>query len=140
MEDKNIDKIIKAIEKGFSEINKTIDSHLEDEEQSKQMKEERGKAIFEFPANSHDVKVIIKRYDIISALNELSNYRRTLEKYGVPNEIYVQNGKILSDEELNNYNRTMEDIEQTRSYIPITDVINKIDDVLGGLWEIYGEY
>lgn len=47
MEDKNIDKIIKAIEKGFSEINKTIDSHLEDEEQSKQMKEERGKAIFE---------------------------------------------------------------------------------------------
>lgn len=140
MEDKDINKIVSAIEKGFDKLNRSLESHYDELESQDRYEKESGTAVFTFPADSHDIKLITDRYKMVEALRNLSEYRRSLDRYEQSNSIYVQEGKILTEEELRNPNRTFEDIEKTHSYIPISDVIDKIDDILENLWELYGEY
>lgn len=136
----NLDNVTSAIREGFNKINDSIREHFDEIERENRIEKESGTAVFTFPADSHDIKLITDRYKMVDALRELSEYRRSLDRYDQQNSIYVQEGKILTEEELRNPNRTFEDIEKTHSYIPISDVIDKIDDILENLWELYGEY
>lgn len=136
----NLDSVTSAIKEGFNKVNDSIREHFDEIERENRIEKESGTAVFTFPADSHDIKLITDRYKMVDALRELSEYRRSLDRYDQQNSIYVQEGKILTEEELRNPNRTFEDIEKTHSYIPISDVIDKIDDILENLWELYGEY
>lgn len=131
-------EILNTIEKGFKELNKTVSAYLRDMRDDSDNYQSQGNVTFRFPANSHEVLVMSKRNEMLLALEKLADYRRELERYSVPGEIYIQEGKVLSDEELNDYNRTMEDAEKTKSYVEVQSVIDKIDDLLDGMYSLFG--
>ena len=94
------------------------------------------KVTFEF-TNRHDINLVTNRYKMINALSEIANYRRELEKYEVPNEIVVKDNKILSEEELKDYNLSY---EGRKTYLPTEEVVEKLNDLLDEIyWLIYEE-
>lgn len=98
----------------------------------------KGKVIFEFKDGSHDINLITNRYKMINAIEQLANYKRELEKYDVPGEIIVKDGKVLTDEELRDYNP--ESYEGRKTYIEVEEVINKLNNMLDEVyWLIYGD-
>lgn len=94
------------------------------------------KVTFEF-TNRHDINLVTNRYKMINVLSEIANYRRELEKYEVPNEIVVKDNKILSEEELKDYNLSY---EGRKTYLPTEEVVEKLNDLLDEIyWLIYEE-
>lgn len=123
------EKIVDSIKNSIEEIKQSL---IEDNQE--------GIVIFKFKANDPEINLIINRNRMLSALCELSNYRRELYKYGGGyNEIIVNKGtKVLTDEELKNMNR--EEIKNNESYIKTQSVIDKLDDIIGDLWRLIDEY
>lgn len=94
------------------------------------------KVTFEFN-NNHDANLVVNRYKMINSVSRLADYRRELEKYDVVGEIVVKDNKILSEEELKDYNL---DCEGRKTYIEVEEVIRKLDDILDDVyWLIYNE-
>lgn len=92
-----------------------------------------GSVTFKFRENDPGVKLITSRNEMINALAELANYRRSLEKYDLQGEIIVKDNKILIEEELRDYNS---DYEGRKTYIEIERVIDKIDEILGDIYPL----
>lgn len=88
------------------------------------------KVIFEFDEDEDRIEIenIIKRDNFIYALEKIREYRRKLSKGYINNEIIVKDRKVIAEgtEVL-----TLEgDIIGRKSYIPVSDVIDELDDCL----------
>lgn len=97
------------------------------------------KVKLEFDYDDKIVPVIVNVNKLVSALYDLSQYRRELYKYEVEGEIYVDENekKIYTSEEIiPNYDEP-KDLKQ---YIKVEEVINKIDDLLSNTQEIIDNY
>lgn len=92
-----------------------------------------GDVTFKFKEDDPAVKLIVFRNEMINALSELANYRRNLEKYDLQGEIIVKDNKILSEEELRDYNS---DFEERKTYIEVEKVINKINEILEDVYTL----
>lgn len=88
------------------------------------------KVIFEFDEDEDRIEIenIIKRDNFIYALEKIREYRRKLSKGYINNEIIVKDRKVIAEgtEVL-----TLEgDIIGRKSYIPVSDVIDELEDCL----------
>ena len=88
------------------------------------------KVIFEFDEDEDRIEIenIIKRDNFIYALEKIREYRRKLSKGYINNEIIVKDRKVIAEgtEVL-----TLEgDSIGRKSYIPVSDVIDELDDCL----------
>jgi len=94
------------------------------------------KVIFEFDEEEDkiEIKNIMKRDDFKYALEKIRKYRRSLYKGYINNEIIVKDKKVIAEgtEVL-----TLDgDIIGGKSYIPVSDVINELDDCLKTVLEL----
>lgn len=99
------------------------------------------KVKLEFDYDDKIVPVIVNVNKLVSALYDLSQYRREIYKYDVDGEIYVDkdNNKIYTLEEINsNYNRN--EPKNLKSYVDADKVIEKIDNILYDVNEIIENY
>lgn len=97
------------------------------------------KVKLEFDYDDKIVPVIVNVNKLVSALYDLSQYRRELYKYEVEGEIYVDENekKVYTSEEIiPNYDEP-KDLKQ---YVKVEEVINKIDDILNNTQEIIDNY
>lgn len=87
-----------------------------------------GKVTFEFDETkeSRDIELIINRYKMICALDELEKYRYDLYNGHRDEVISVRNGKRIERDE----NKTIEDVKNTKVCLEIDDVLNVLDDIL----------
>lgn len=96
------------------------------------------KVIFEFDEDEDRIEIenIIKRDNFIYALEKIREYRRKLSKGYINNEIIVKDRKVIAEgtEVL-----TLEgDIIGRKSYIPVSDVIDELDDCLKRVVQLLG--
>ena len=86
------------------------------------------KVTYEFDENkeSHDIELIVNRYKMIGALDELEKYRYDLYNGHCEEVIYVQDDKKIGTDE----NKTIENVKKTRECIEVKDVLNVLDDIL----------
>ncbi len=87
-----------------------------------------GKVIFEFDdvAENSDIENVINRNKLICALDEIKNFRTNLYKGFEENIIIVKNDKVINSKEF----KTKEDINGTKGYISVSDVIDELDRCL----------
>lgn len=115
-------------ERIISRLTEAIEDLVEDKNKEK--------VTFEFK-DSNDVNLVVNRYKMINSISRLADYKRGLEKYDMPGEIIVKDNKVLSEEELKDYNSSF---EGRKSYIETEEVIRKLDDILEDVyWLIWGE-
>lgn len=88
------------------------------------------KVIFEFDEDEDRIEIenIIKRDNFIYALEKIREYRRKLSKGYINNEIIVKDRKVIA--EGTEVLRLEGDIIGRKSYIPVSDVIDELDDCL----------
>ena len=88
------------------------------------------KVIFEFDEDEDRIEIenIIKRDNFIYALEKIIEYRRKLSKGYINNEIIVKDRKVIA--EGTEVLRLEGDIIGRKSYIPVSDVIDELDDCL----------
>ena len=96
------------------------------------------KVIFEFDEDEDRIEIenIMKRDNFIYALEKIKEYRRKLSKGYINNEIIVKDRKVIAEgtEVL-----TLEgDIIGRKSYIPVSDVIDELDDSLKRVVQLLG--
>lgn len=96
------------------------------------------KVIFEFGEDEDRIEIenIMKRDNFIYALEKIKEYRRKLSKGYINNEIIVKDRKVIAEgtEVL-----TLEgDIIGRKSYIPVSDVIDELDDCLKRVVQLLG--
>ncbi len=96
------------------------------------------KVIFEFDEDEDRIEIenIMKRDNFIYALEKIKEYRRKLSKGYINNEIIVKDRKVIAEgtEVL-----TLEgDIIGRKSYIPVSDVIDELDDCLKRVVQLLG--
>lgn len=96
------------------------------------------KVIFEFDEDEDRIEIenIMKRDNFIYALEKIREYRRKLSKGYINNEIIVKDRKVIAEgtEVL-----TLEgDIIGRKSYIPVSDVIDELDDCLKRVVQLLG--
>ena len=94
------------------------------------------KVIFEFDEeeDKEEIKNIMKRDDFKYALEKIRKYRRSLHKGYINNEIIVKDKKVIA--EGTEVLTLDEDITGRKSYIPVSDVIDKLDDCLKNVLEL----
>lgn len=87
-----------------------------------------GKVTYEFDENkeSRDIELIVNRYKMICALDELEKYRYDLYNGHCEEVIYVRDYKKIGIDD----NKTVEDVKNTRECIEVKDVLNVLDDIL----------
>lgn len=87
-----------------------------------------GKVTFEFDENkeSRDIELIVNRYKMICALDELEKYRYDLYNGHRDEVISVRNGRRIERDE----NKTIEDVKNTKACLEVDDVLNALDDIL----------
>ena len=87
-----------------------------------------GKVTYEFDENkeSRDIKLIVNRYKMIYAFNELEKYRHDLYNGHCEEVIYVRDDKKIGIDD----NKTIEDVKKTRECIEVKNVLNVLDDIL----------
>ena len=87
-----------------------------------------GKVTFEFDENkeSRDIELIVNRYKMICALDELEKYRYDLYNGHRDEVISVRNGRRIERDE----NKTIEDVKNTEASLEVDDVLNALDDIL----------
>ena len=94
------------------------------------------KVIFEFDEekDKEEIKNIMKRDDFKYALEKIRKYSRSLHKGYINNEIIVKNKKVIAEgtEALT----LDEDMIGGKSYIPVSDVIDELDDCLKTVLEL----
>ena len=88
------------------------------------------KVIFEFDEDEDRIEIenIIKRDNFIYALEKIREYRRKLSKGYINNEIIVKDRKVIA--EGTEVLRLEGDIIGRKSNIPVSDVIDELDDCL----------
>lgn len=96
------------------------------------------KVIFEFDEDEDRIEIenIMKRDNFIYALEKIKEYRRKLSKGYINNEIIVKDRKVIAEgtEVL-----TLEgDIIGRKSYIPVSNVIDELDDCLKRVVQLLG--
>lgn len=95
-----------------------------------------GKVIFEFDEEEERVTIenFIKRDNLKYALEKVKEYRRLLYKGYINNEIIVKDKKVIAE---GTETLTLDgDITGRKSYIPVSDVIDKLDDCLKTVLEL----
>lgn len=94
------------------------------------------KVIFEFNDEEDRIEIenIMKRNDFKYALEKIKEYRRLLYKGYINNEIIVKDKKVIAEgKEI----LTLDgDITGRKSYLPVSDVIDEIDDCLKTVIEL----
>lgn len=87
-----------------------------------------GKVTFEFDENkeSRDIELIVNRYKMICALDDLEKYRYDLYNGHRDEVIAVRNGRRIERDE----NKTIEDLKNTKACLEVDDVLNTLDDIL----------
>ena len=87
-----------------------------------------GKVTYEFDEDkeSRDIELIVNRYKMICALDELEKYRYDLYNGHCEEVIYVRDDRKIGTDE----NKTIEDVRKTRECIEVKDVLNVLDDIL----------
>ena len=87
-----------------------------------------GKVTYEFDENkeSRDIELIVNRYKMICALDELEKYRHDLYNGYCEEVIYVRDDRKIGTDD----NKTVEDVKKTRECIEVKDVLNALDDIL----------
>ena len=87
-----------------------------------------GKVTYEFDENkeSRDIELIVNRYKMICALDELEKYRHDLYNGHCEDVIYVRDDKKAEIDE----NKTIGDVKITKECIEIKNVLNVLDDIL----------
>ena len=88
------------------------------------------KVIFEFDEEEDRVEIenIMKRDNFICALEKIREYERKLRKGYINNEIIIKDRKVIAEgtEVL-----TLDsDVTGRKSYVPVSDVIDELDDCL----------
>ena len=125
------------------DINKKLDNILDKMntiiKQTEYLDTEDGKVTFTYSANDRMVAILPNIHKIMSALEDLQNYRRELYKYDVKGEIYF-NKETKEVKELDNM--TLGDTlgEGFTTYIKVQDVIDKIDYILDGMYVLLDKY
>lgn len=94
------------------------------------------KVVFEFDENDdrEDINIIVNRHKLISALYDLSDFRRSLYKgYDDSDTVVVKDNKVVMKDgtKLEDY-----DLEGTKLYIHDDKVIDKLDDILSDVNDI----
>ena len=112
--------------------------------------EEVGKVTFEFKETDPEVLIIANRRALLMALAGLRDYRRHLYKYGDDKAIIIEDlddgtKKIITDEMMEKERmdrdiNPLEKAEKRHSYIKEQDVIDKIDDLLDGVYSLIEDY
>ncbi len=94
-----------------------------------------GKVIFEFDEEERDsIENFIKRDSFKYALEKIKEYRRLLYKGYINNEIIVKDKKIIAE---GTEILTLDgDITGRKAYIPVSDVIDELDDCLKTVLEL----
>ncbi|MCI8481846.1 MAG: hypothetical protein HFJ27_01860 [Clostridia bacterium] len=94
-----------------------------------------GKVIFEFDEEEKDsIENFIKRDSFKYALEKIKEYRRLLYKGYINNEIIVKDKKIIAE---GTEILTLDgDITGRKAYIPVSDVIDELDDCLKTVLEL----
>lgn len=87
-----------------------------------------GKLTYEFDENkeSRDIELIVNRYKMICALDELEKYRHDLYNWHREEVIYVRDDKKIGIDD----NKTIEDVKRTRECIEVRDVLKVLDGIL----------
>ena len=87
-----------------------------------------GKVIYEFDENkeSRGIELIVNRYKMICALDELEKYRHDLYNGHCEDVIYVRDDKKAGIDE----NKTIGDVKRTKECIEVKNVLNVLDDIL----------
>lgn len=87
-----------------------------------------GKVTYEFEENkeSHDIELIVNRYKMICALDELEKYRYDLYNGHCEDVIYVRDDEKTGTDD----NKTIEDVKRTKECIEVKNVLNVLDDIL----------
>ena len=101
--------------------------------------EKDGEVTFKFNINDKMVAILPNLSKIMSALEDLQNYRRELYKYDVRGEIFY-NKKTKDVKELNDISFEEPLGEGYTTYISVQDVIDKIDDILDGIYTLIDKY
>ena len=98
----------------------------------------------------NDAYKAIRVNDIMYALWELQKYRRELYKGYINGAIVVNGDKVLDEETISkqvkqtyakelcpeDVDNTLPPFEDNKSYIPQTDVLNRLDDILDGVRDL----
>lgn len=94
------------------------------------------KVNFEFDESEDmvDIKEVVHRHTLMSALYDLKDLRRELYKGYKNNIVSVKDGKVLTQKDYDEANAKGEFISGSQSYIPVDDIINCLDDVLGDVY------
>lgn len=95
-----------------------------------------GKVMFEFDEEEERVTIenFIKRDNLKYALEKVKEYRRSLYKGYINNEIIVKDKKVIAE---GTETLTLDgDITGRKSYIPVSDLIDKLDDCLKTVLEL----
>lgn len=133
--DEKFDELRKEIlDKVDESLNRIEDKIIDEQENNK-----TGVVILKYRENDPELKLIMNKNKMMSAIYELSNYRRELYKYGGGhNEIIVNKGsKVLTDEDFRN---AKYEVKDNVSYIREQSVIDKLDEILGDLYNLIDEY
>lgn len=87
-----------------------------------------GKVTYEFDENkeSRDIELIVNRYKMICALDELEKYRHDLYNGHCEDVIYVRDDKKAGIDE----NKTIGDVKRTKECIEVKNVLNVLDNIL----------
>ena len=87
-----------------------------------------GKVTYEFDENkeNRDIELIVNRYKMICALDELEKYRHDLYNGHREEVIYVRDDKKIGIDD----NKTIEDVKRTRECIEVRDVLKVLDGIL----------
>lgn len=95
-----------------------------------------GKVIFEFDEEEErgTIENFIKRDSFKYALEKIKEYRRLLYKGYINNEIIVKDKKVIA--EGTEIPALDGDITGRKSYIPVSDVIDRLDDCLKTVIEL----
>ena len=127
-----------------------MDELIEKIKQLIEEEEEVGKVTFEFKETDPEVLIIANRRALLMALAGLRDYRRHLYKYGDDKAIIIEDlddgtKKIITDEMMEKERmdsdiNPLEKIEKRHSYIKEQDVIDKIDDLLDGVYSLIEDY
>lgn len=109
------------------------------------------KTVLEFSGDERDDAYKAMRVnDLMYALWELQKYRRELYKGYINGAIVVNGDKVLNEETISKQvkqtyakelcpeelDSTLPPFKDNKSYIPQTDVLNRIDDILDGVRDL----
>lgn len=89
------------------------------------------KATFEFK-DLYDIKFVTHMNEVRVFIDDIRRYTRELEKYKEP-DLLVRDGQIVE------HNDTWDEVERTKAYIEMYNVIDTLNDFLSNVYYIVEE-